>query len=215
LKHPMTRLGLPLTLAALALAPAASHAQVFGQFTGAEPLATNARMFGAYLQTSENTFGVVSQLRLSFYPNIDFGFQGGLTRLDYVGGDRSVLKMGADLKFGIVTQSEQQPFSIAAGGGIAMESGDDYNVLTLAPSVVASRRFPMGQSAVTPYAGLGFAFSGIDVGESDDTDFSIPLRLGALLGIGSFADLVGEVQLQLGDSFNDDLALVVGANFPF
>src|SRR5258705_6644118 len=67
-----------LFVAALFCGSGAAFAQVPGQFTGAEILPVNAHMYGGYLVASNNVVGGLAQLRLSFYPGVDFGFQGGL-----------------------------------------------------------------------------------------------------------------------------------------
>ena len=91
------------TLATLALAgmllPATAGAQAFGQFTAAQTLPVNGHLAGGYIQSSSSQLGVLGQLRLSFYPGVDFGFQGGFSRHDYAGGDRTTLSLGTDLKY--------------------------------------------------------------------------------------------------------------------
>lgn len=202
-------------LAVLALARPA-EAQVFGQFTAAEPLAPNARLFGAYLQTSENQVGLLGQLRLSFYPNIDFGFQGGLTRIDFTGGDRSAARLGTDVRFGLGKQSEGRMVSSSIGGGIGLEAGDDYNTLTLAATGSVSRSFPMGEtSTATPYIGGGIAFQNVEIVDDDDTDLFVPLRLGSEFKFGAYIGAVAELQFRLSDDVGDDVGFMIGANFPF
>lgn len=191
-------------------------AQVFGQLTGAETLPVNGRLFGAYLQSSENVFGLLAQLRLSFYPNVDFGFRGGFARQDFVGGNRTTLRMGTDLKINVAHAGESSPVSLAVGGDLSVETGDDFNVLTVGPSVVASRDLAAGQSlSLAPYVGLGLAFSSVDVGSLNDTDISVPLRIGADLRASDQLHIVAELQLQLWDSFNDDVGFCAGVNLPF
>jgi opacity protein-like surface antigen len=209
------RLRTLVVLAVVALARPA-EAQIFGQLTGAEPIATDARLFGAYLQTSENQVGLLGQLRLSFYPNIDFGFQGGLQRVDYTGGDRSLAQLGADVRFGLGQQAEGRFLSSSIDGAIGLESGDDYHTLTLGLIGAVSHRFPMGEnSGITPYAGLGVAFQNAEIGDNDNSDMYVPLRLGASFKIGAVLDAITELQFRLSDDVNDDLSLVFGANFPF
>jgi hypothetical protein len=202
-------------LAVIVLARPA-EAQIFGQLTGAEPIPTDARLFGVYLQTSENQVGLLSQLRLSFYPNIDFGFQGGLTRVDYTGGDRSLAQLGTDVRFGLGQQSQGRMLSSSIDGAIALESGDDYHTLTLGVIGAVSHKFPLGESsAATPYAGLGVGFQSTEIADNDNSDMYVPLRLGALFKIGAVLDAVTELQFRLSDDVNDDFALLFGANFPF
>ena len=65
-----------LLAASLAARPAA--ADLFGQMGEARPLPVDGRLASAFLQFDKSSVSLLGQLRLSFYPNIDFGFQGGL-----------------------------------------------------------------------------------------------------------------------------------------
>ena len=82
----------------LAVCATPARAQSLGQFGGAEVVPVNGQAFGAYVDASSHVVGVISQLRLSFYPKVDFGFQGGLDRLDYLDVNRTVLRLGTDFK---------------------------------------------------------------------------------------------------------------------
>ena len=109
---------------ALALAlPRAASAQVFGQFIGATPLPVNAHLFGAYLQSSENVLGLLGQLRLSFYPGVDFGFAGGFARQDFKGGNRTTLRLGTDHKYQVVAPSPEYPYAGSIGPCSASVTG--------------------------------------------------------------------------------------------
>jgi len=202
---------------AAGLAPAlTAHAQAFGQYTPAEILPVNTRVAGAYVDFSESALGALAQLRLSFYPNIDFGFQGGLTRLDLGPTTKTTVRLGADVRFGVAKASASRPLDIAAGGAIGVETGDDYSILTLGPSAVASRTFTFSQnSAIVPYAGVMLAFASVDVGDGNQTDFSVPLRLGAELRAMPGLRIAAELQLRLGDEFNDHVGFSAGVNLPF
>jgi hypothetical protein len=201
---------------AAALAAAPAHAQVFGQLVPAEPVPVNGHLFGAYLNASENTVGLLSQLRLSFYPNIDFGFHGGLTRIDAVGGDLTTLRVGTDIKFLVGQAGATMPVNLSVGGALGLERGDDYDVLSIGPTVVASRNLTVGQNgAITPYAGLGLVFSSLNIGTRDETDVSFPIRLGSEFRIAPELRITAELQLLLEDDFNDDIAFVTGVNMPF
>lgn len=212
MKHAFATVLVAATLAGAGTA----RAQVFGQFTGAEVLPVNGRMFGAYAHNSENVAGLLAQLRLSFYPGMDFGFQGGIARQDFVSGDRTTIRLSSDLKVAVRTPNEILPIAIAAGANLGVETGDDFSLLTLGPSVVASRNFTVGESAgIAPYAGLGLAFKRIDVGTLDDTDVSFPLRVGSEFRLAPQLKLLLELQFNLADSFNDDVGIALGANLPF
>lgn len=197
------------------LAPAA-RAQVFGQYVPAEILPVNARLGGAYADFSDDVVGVVGQLRLSFYPNVDFGFQGGLARLDLGTTTKTSLRLGADVRWGVVKAAAGRPVDVAAGAALGVETSDQFSVFRIGPQVVASHTFPFSsRSAVVPYAGAMLCFTSWDAGGVSETDFSVPLRLGAELRAIPGVHLVGEVQLRLADDFDDHARFSVGAGFPF
>lgn len=204
-----------LLVAGLAGATAAG-AQVFGQYTPADVLAVNARQFGAYVDFSENTAGLMAQLRLSFYPNVDFGFQGGLSRLDLGSSTKTTLRLGSDLRVGVGRAGQRFPVDVAAGGALGVETTDNYTSIRLGPSLVVSREMPLsGGSSVVPYAGAMFCFNNVSVHGESDTDFSLPLRAGAELRAIPGVRIAAELQLRLGDDFDDDVAFAAGVNLPF
>ncbi len=212
----MKQLLVAAVLAAGLLPATASRAQVFGQFTPAEILPVNTRVFGAYLDFSENTLGALGQLRLSFYPNIDFGFQGGLTRVDLGPTTKTTVQLGGDLRFGAGKVAQGMPVDLAIGAAIGVDTGDNYSILTLGPEAVASRSFGFTpNAAVVPYAGAMLSFASVDIGSVNETDFSVPLRLGAELRALPGLRIAGEVQLRLGDKFNDHTGFSAGVNLPF
>lgn len=213
----MRILGVAALIAALTLgATPVAHAQLFGQYSGAETVPMNGHLFGAYLNASENVVGLSAQLRLSFYPNIDFGFQGGLSRVNYPRrADRTVLRMATDLKFAVARADERFPFDVALGGAVGVESGDGYQVIALGPTVVASRAYGGPAGGFTPFLGTGLLFSNIDVGPTSTSDMSIPLRGGAEWRVAADLRITGELQLRISDDFNDDVALSVGVHLPF
>ncbi len=204
-------------VAALSLVAApAARAQVFGQYCGAATLPMNGHLFGGYLNASKNVVGLSAQLRLSFYPNVDFGFQGGLSRINYPGhADRTVLRLGTDVKFAVAKANDRVPFDLALDGGLGVESGDNYQVIALGPSLVGSRDYGTSERGVTPFASVGLLFSNIDVGDNSSTDVSMPLRGGAEWRVAPDVRITGELQLRLGDEFNDDVGFQVGVHLPF
>lgn len=201
-----------IAIAALALAPPA-RAQVYGQFTGAATLPVNGHLFGGYLTASENVLGGLVQLRLSFYPDVDFGFQGGLTRFDRgtAGADLSTLRLGTDLRWQINKQAAGASFDLAVGGALGVETGDDFKIVTVGPTAVASR--PVGP--LSPYAGLGILFASVDAFGIRDTDVSVPLRLGTGARLAPEFLVMVELQLRLSDRYNDDVGFATGVNLPF
>jgi hypothetical protein len=206
---------LMLLVAGLACATI-TQAQVFGQYTPADVLAVNARQFGAYVDFSENTAGLLGQLRLSFYPNVDFGFQGGLSRFDLGSSTKTTLRLGSDLRAGVVKAGEQSPVDVAAGGAVGVETTDNYTSIRLGPSVVASRSFALsGDAAIVPYAGVMLCFANVTSHGDSETDFSLPLRLGGELRAIPGVRITAELQLRLGDDFDDDTAFSAGVNLPF
>jgi hypothetical protein len=199
------------------LAPAqTAHAQVFGQYTTAEILPVNARLGSAYLDFSKDVVGALGQLRLSFYPNVDFGFQGGLARLDLPATSKTSLRLGADVRFGVAKATAERPVDIALGAGLGVETSDRYSVFRIGPSVVASRAFPFSSnSSVAPFVGTMLCFTSRDADSATGTDFSVPVRLGAELSAIPGMRITAEFQLRLGDVFADRTAFSTGINFPF
>ena len=217
---------LPLLALLLAGLVPSAHAQVFGQYTPAGILPVNSRLGGAYVDFSENAVGLLAQLRLSFYPNVDFGFQGGLSRLDlethsketdtWQTSRKTSLRLATDVRFGVARASASQPVDLAVGGGLGVETSDNYTLLRLGPSVVASRSFTFSNNAsVAPYAGLMLLFSSQSLGGESATDFSLPARLGAELRSIPGVSLTAEIQLRIADDFYDHTGFSAGVNLPF
>ena len=189
-----------------------ARAQVYGQLTGAETAPVGGHVFGAYVEASQNVLGLFSQLRLSFYPNVDFGFHGGLNRISVGTKDRTTLRIGGDVKF-LVSKG---PVDVSAGGALGVETGDGISILTIGPTVVASRSFPMGTGGgITPYGGVALLFSNVDIADARQTDVSMPFRFGSEFKISPEIKLVAEIQLRASDEINDDFAFVTGVNLPF
>jgi hypothetical protein len=205
-----------MLFAGVLLSSSSAGAQSFGQFTAAPPIEMNGHMAGAYLESSSNVLGLLGQLRLSFYPGVDFGFQGGFARQDYGTDSRTTLRLGTDFKYAVRNPSTADPYAISIGGALGVETGDHFNILSIGPTIVGSRALSGGRTlVVTPFVGAVAQFTRINVGDLDTTDFSIPLRLGANIHVNQQLDLVGELQFRIGDTFNDDVGFALGANFPF
>ncbi len=206
-----------LLAAALLLAAPSARAQVFGQLTGAEPVGMNNRLFGAYLQFSQSESALLGQMRLSFYPGIDFGFQGGLSRVSLSGHDRTSVNLGGDLKAIVMRRDTTHAFDLSLGAAIGVRSAEDFNVLSVGPTIVGSRPYAItnGGFTITPYAGAGLMFTRSDLNNGNTTDMSVPLRLGAEIKPNADVRFVAELLLALSDEIGDDVRFTVGANFPF
>lgn len=210
-----SRMPIYALLAAL-LAAAPARAQITGQYTGAKLLEPGTHLFGGYLDVSSNVVGLMAQLRMSFYPGVEFGFQGGPARNDDTGSSRGTIRLGTDVRFSTLRVSDGAPFDLAIGGELGTENGDNYSVIALGPTAVLSRVARSNSSGgITPYAGLALLYSNIDVGSNSDTDFSVPLRLGAEFSATPGMRLVTEVQIRIGDGFRDNASINVGVNAPF
>lgn len=211
----MTRLRLA-ALAVLMLAAGTAHAQLPSSYATATVLPVNAHVFGVYVPISSNAVGALAQLRLSFLPNVDFGFQGGISRLDRSAGERTLLRMGTDVRFVLSPATETQPYAMAVGGALGIFAGDDFNQLAIGPTFVVSRVVNPGYTPeLTPYAGLGLAISSVNAGDVDDNDLYLPFRLGAELGLSPTARIVAEFSTKLGADFGDRNEWAIGANVPF
>ena len=213
---------LPAAVLAAALVPACpAGAQVYGQFTGAPLVPLNGHLFGTYFTASKDVIGGLAQLRLSFHPRVDFGFQGGLTRLDPGGGaaPRTTLRMGGDVRWRVSEVGPAPPTAradVSAGASLGVETADQLKVISLGPSIVASRTLGgAGERGFIPYAGLALLFSSRDAFGVEDTDISLPLRLGVDARIAPELRIVAELQLFIADRYNDDVGLAAGVNLPF
>jgi len=217
LKRSHSRLGLAAALAAGLLCVAgAARAQVTGQYTGAQVLANGSHLFGGYLDVSSNVVGLTAQLRLSLYPGVEFGFQGGAARDDATGGSRGTVRLGTDMRVATMESSKGAPFDLAVGGELGTENGDNYSVIALGPTAALSRPVSSGSSGgITPYVGAALLFSNRSANSKSETDFSLPLRLGAEFGLTPAARLTTEAQIRFGDQFRDDFSINIGINAPF
>ena len=179
-------------------------------------LAPNSHLFGGYLDVSNNVVGLMAQLRLSFYPGIDFGFQGGPSRIDIGTSTAGTVRLGGDLKVAVHHASAQSPFDAAVGGCLGVETGDNFSLLSLGPTFVISHTFRSGQTGgATPYASTSLLFTNVDVGSLNETDFSVPIRLGTEFLAAPGLSIVAEVQLRVGDDFRDKTVFSIGVNSPF
>jgi opacity protein-like surface antigen len=208
--------GAAAMLAAALLVAVPATAQVFGQLQSAEVLALNGHQAGFYLNAGDNTLGGLAQLRMSLYPGFDFGFQGGLQRVSWKSVDRTTLRLGGDLRASVAHSGEGFPFDVAVGGGLGVETSDNYHVLTLMPSGVVSHSYGVGQNgSISPYLGLGISFANVDAGTTRQTFLSLPLRLGADFRVMPGMSLAAELQIPIGDGFNDSFGVMTGVNLPF
>lgn len=212
----MKRVLLAGALSCALLSPGVSHAQVFGQLGGAAPLPLNGHLVGGYVRFSGSDLSLLGQLRLSLYPNVDFGFVGGLSSVDVGGVNRTAIKLGADFKTQVARHSERFPLDISLGAALGIDTAEDFTVLSLGPTMQLSRRLALsnGQTLV-PYGGIGLMFARADVGRGDTTDQSVPVRVGVEYHLQPGTIFVTELQLALGDKVNDDILVLVGVSFPF
>jgi hypothetical protein len=202
--------------AALCLAPRVSQAQVFGQWSSAEPVAMNTHLAGGYLSFTGSEAALLGQLRLSFYPNIDFGFQGGLGRVDVARDTRTSVKLGGDLKGLVMRHSESNPMDLSLGAAIGIETAEDFTLLGVGPSIVASRHVVLAnQQVLVPYVGASLLFSRVDQNNVNVTDLSMPLRFGAEYRANAGVSVIAEMGVAVSDAIRDDLKFTLGANFPF
>jgi len=193
-----------------------ARAQSPGPFTTAQMLPVNGHFAGGYLQTSDSEIGLLSQLRLSFYPGVDFGFQGGLSRLDNGSSNMGVLRVGADVRFGIARTSQGAKVDFALGGGFGVDVGDTYTLLSIGPTAYASVPFAVGgRSTLSPYAVTGISLNHGSVSSVNHNDVTVPINLGLEFKPGTAMAIALELQLRPADDFRDDVGLAFGVNLPF
>ncbi len=210
----MLRRSLALLVAVLASMPAAAHAQAFGQWRPATVLPMNSHVTGIQLEMSKHQIGPLVDLRLSLYPDVDFGFQGGLSRVQIEGSDVATARLGADFKWQTLKTSSGGPFDMAIGAFIGLESGDRLGRLVVGPQLLASRGVTMqGKERMVPYLGLQARYAQFQYRSDPRNDFSVPLRLGIVFPIVQGFRVGAEAQLRLGDDIDDHNAFGVSADF--
>lgn len=191
-------------------------AQVDGQLGGAVPVDVDHRLFGVHAGFSNRQSDLFAQLRMSFYPGIDFGFHGGLAHLNAVGKTRTVLMMGGDLKTRVAKQTETFPVDIALGGAIGVGNAQSFGILGMGPTVVASRHYELsGGRSVSPYGGALLLFTRSDIDGWNSTDVSLQLRAGAEFQPNPDFRIVVELQTPTSDPIDRHPKVLLGANFPF
>lgn len=201
-------------LAIASARPAA--AQVAGQFGPAVPLAVEQHVFGGYVALAQHQAQALGQLRMSFYPGVDFGFQGGLHRYDGSGASRTAVELGGDLRTQVARRAQGAPFDVSLGGAIQLSSADHRSVLGVGPTLAASRPYTLrGGAEFSPYAGIALLYSRTDAGGTNTTDLSLPLRMGFEYQPNAGVRLIAELQVPVSDPLGMHPKIVLGANFPF
>ena len=203
-----------LTAALLAGSVAPAGAQIHGSLSEARVVPVNGRLGGTYLQFDQSSATLSGQLRLSFYPNLDFGFQGGLSRIDLGHNTRTSVRLGGDFRGQLATQGPAFPVNVSLGGAIGVESADDFTILSVGPQVVVSRSLDPSDKWVV-YGGASLLLSRFDVASSRDTDTSFPVRAGMEFRPNPSLRVLVEGQLAVSDAVRDDASFTLGVLFPF
>ena len=208
----MKRFILAASLIACAVGPAG--AQVHGALSEARVVPVNSRLGGAYLQFDQSSATLSGQLRMSFYPSFDFGFQGGLSRIDLGGNTRTSVRLGGDFRGQVASQGPSFPLNVSLGGAIDVESADNFTILSVGPQIAFSRSLdPSGKWI--GYGGASLLVSRYEAGNSRDNDTSFPVRAGMEFRPTPDLRLMGEMQLAVSDAIRDDVSFTFGVLFPF
>jgi len=203
-----------VSLAVSLLAAAPALAQVHGAFSEARVVPVNGRLGGAYVQFDKSSATLMGQLRLSFYPNIDFGFLGGLSRIDVNRNTRTSVRLAGDFRGQIATQGPAFPVNLSLGAAIGVESADDFTILSVGPTAVVSRQLdPDGKWF--GYGGASLLLSRDEISSQRKTDTSIPLRAGVEFFPNPDLRLLAEGQLAVSDDIRDDFSFTLGVLLPF
>ena len=203
-----------LVAVALTAGTAPARAQVHGALSEATVVPVNARLGGAYLSFDKSSATLAGQLRLSFYPNLDFGFQGALSRIDVNNNTRTSIRLGGDFRGQVAKQGESFPVNVSLGGALEVESADNFTILSVGPQVTLSRALG-GSGRWVAYGGAALLLSRFDVDNHSDNDTSLPLRFGFEFRPNTDLRLLAEAQLAVSDEVRDDAAITFGVLFPF
>ena len=201
---------------ALALACAASPAlaQVYGIMNDAKVVPVNGHLGGGYLQFDKSSATLMGQLRLSLYPNMDFGFVGGLSRIDIENDNQTSVRLATDFRGQITNQSADFPVSITLGAAIALESADGFSLLSVGPTAAASRVLDQANQWTATF-GASLLLSRSEINGDRNTDTSLPLRLGLQYAPNPDIRIMSEAQVGVSDEIRDDFSFMLGVLFPF
>ena len=210
----MKRLLAPALAVALACAAGPAFAQVYGVFSDAKVLPVNGHLGGGYLQFDKSSATLMGQLRLSLYPNFDFGFVGGLSRLDIENDTKSSVRLATDFRGQVATQSANFPASVTLGAALALESADGFSLLSVGPTAAASRVLDQANQWTATF-GASLLLSRSEISGERNTDTSLPLRLGLQYAPNAGIRILTEAQLAVSDEIRDDFSFTMGVLFPF
>ena len=207
-----------LVVSSLALSILAAALPAFGQVHGAlseaRVVPVNGRLGGAYVQFDKSSATLMGQLRLSFYPNLDFGFLGGLSRIDVDNNTRTSVRLSADFRGQVVSQRPTFPVNLSLGAALGVESADDFTILSVGPTAVASRQLD-ADGTWLGYGGVSLLLSRVEIARERDTDTSFPLRAGVEFRPNPDLRLLAEAQLAVSDEIRDDFSFTLGVLLPF
>jgi hypothetical protein len=199
----------------LAAAARPAGAQVHGVLCDASVLPVNTRLGGTYLQLDQSSATLSGQLRMSFYPNFDFGFQGGLSRVELGSNPQQTsVRLGGDFRGQVAKQSSSFPLNISLGAGLDVESADGFTILSVGPQVALSRALGSDDKWIA-YGGASLLLSRYESGPTRDNDTSFPVRAGMEFRPTADLRLIGEMQVAISDAIRDDVSFTFGALFPF
>ena len=199
---------------ALACAASPALAQVYGILNDAKVVPVNGHLGGGYLQFDKSSATLMGQLRLSLYPNLDFGFVGGLSRLDIDNDTKSSVRLATDFRGQIANQGADFPMSITLGAAIALESADGFSLLSVGPTAAASRVLDQANQW-TATVGASLLLSRSEISGLRNTDTSMPLRFGLQYAPNPDIRILSEAQVGVSDEIRDDFSFTLGVLFPF
>jgi opacity protein-like surface antigen len=208
------RLLAPALALAIACAASPALAQVYGILSDAKVVPVNGHLGGGYLQFDKSSATLMGQLRLSLYPNMDFGFVGGLSRLDIENDTKSSVRLATDFRGQIANQDASFPVSITLGAAIALESADGFSLLSVGPTAAASRVLDQANQWTATF-GASLLLSRSEIDGNRNTDTSMPLRLGLQYAPNADLRIMSEAQLAVSDEIRDDFSFTLGVLFPF
>lgn len=199
----------------LAVAARPAGAQVHGVLCDASVVPVNTRLGGTYLQLDQSSATLSGQLRMSFYQGFDFGFQGGLSRVEQGNtAQETSVRLGGDFRGQIAKQSSSFPLNVSLGAAIEVESADRFTILSVGPQLAISRNLD-SEGRWIGYGGASLLVSRYENGSTRDNDTSFPLRAGAEYRPTPDLRLIGEMQVAVSDAIRDDLSFTFGVLFPF
>lgn len=176
-----------LGLAVVVLGAAGASAQVFYAYPGARPVTDLSPSLGLFAGFGDDRTRLGGFGRFNVSSVADLGIEAMYENLDTEGSgeDTGFGGGGLDVKYAIVSATEDMPLDVSAQLGAGFLARSDFLNIRVPLGAIASHDFfyNNGTRRIVPFAGVYLLTDYVKVdtgaGDESDTDFDAEIRLGA------------------------------------